>query len=132
MLGDEKLRVLEEIKEQEVIAGTKLRFAKPDMRVNPDIPLERAITDKILRWLRQQDKCWCFKVAGSGSQMRGVPDIVGCYDGRFFALEVKRPKTGRVSDIQKHMIGLIAGAGGIVGVVYSAEDVQRLLMGDES
>lgn len=64
--------------------------------------------------------------------MRGVPDIVGCLDGRFFALEVKRPKVGRLSEMQKHVIKQIEDAGGAVGVVYSVEDVRRLLMGDES
>ena len=116
--------------ECDVVSGMKLRFADPRSRAENG-PLERTITDKILRWLRAQDGCWCFKVAGSGGQMRGVPDIVGCFNGRFFALEVKRPKGGRLSVIQKHVIGLIAGAGGIVGVVRSVEDVQRLLLGGE-
>lgn len=117
--------------------GTTLHFVNPNSKcaqklTQKNVPLERSITDKILRWLRQQDKCWCFKVAGSGAQMRGVPDIVGCLDGRFFALEVKRPKVGRLSEMQKHVIGQIEDAGGIVGVVRSVDDVRRLLMGDES
>lgn len=96
-----------------------------------DLPLERAITDKILRWLRKQERCWCFKVLGGGAQTRGVPDIVGCWQGRFFALEVKRPKLGRVSPLQAHVIGQMRAAGAIVGVVYGLDDVQRLLGGVE-
>lgn len=91
------------------------------------IPLERTITDEILRYLRGQGECWCFKVAGSGSQMRGVPDIVGCWHGRFLALEVKRPKVGRLSKMQTYVIGQIAGAGGMVAVVRSVDDVKTLL-----
>lgn len=94
-----------------------------------EFPLERAITDGILRYLRGLAECWCFKVAGSGSQMRGVPDIVGCYRGRFFALEVKRPKVGKLSKIQSYVIGQIACAGGVVAVVRSVDDVKALLKG---
>lgn len=95
-----------------------------------EIPLERAITDKILRWLRRQERCWCFKVLGGGAQARGVPDIIGCWRGRFFALEVKRPRFGRVSPLQAHVIGQLRAAGAIVGVVYGLEDVRRLLGGE--
>ena len=50
--------------------------------------------------------------------IRGIPDIVGCYKGRFFAWELKRNlpstlrKTGRIV-LQKYTIGLIRRAGGI-------------------
>ena len=120
----------------EQISSLGMHFANPNSKSGAKMdsgngPLERTITDKILRWLRAQDGCWCFKVAGSGGQMRGVPDIVGCWHGRFMALEVKRPKGGRLSLIQRHVIGLIAGAGGIVGVVRSLEDVKELLSGGE-
>ena len=91
------------------------------------IPLERTITDKILRWLRSQPECWCFKVLGGGSQSRGVPDIVGCWRGRFFALEVKRPQLGRLSKLQAYVIGQIQKAGGLVAVVRSLEEVRELL-----
>lgn len=67
--------------------------------------------------------------------LRGIPDIVGCYNGRFFAWELKRSekearkKTGRIV-LQKHIIGLIRKAGGIGEIVYPEnleEKLQELL-----
>lgn len=42
---------------------------------------------------------------------RGVPDIMGCIDGRFFALELKRDK-GRLDDLQANRLAKIRAAGG--------------------
>ena len=94
-----------------------------------EIPLERAITDAILRALRARAGVWCFKVLGGGGQMRGVPDIIGCCRGRFFALEVKRPKLGRLSAIQVKRIVDIDAAGGIACVVHSVEEALAALDG---
>ena len=95
-----------------------------------EIPLERAITDAILRALRAKEGVWCFKVLGGGGQMRGVPDIIGCCRGRFFALEVKRPKLGRLSAIQAKRIADIDAAGGIARVVCSVEEAIDAIGGD--
>lgn len=98
-------------------------------RARDDIPLESTITASIQRWLRNQPEWFGFKVAGSGSQMRGVPDIVGCWRGHFVGLEVKRPSVGRVSELQQHRLDQIRSAGGVAAVVYSVDDVKRLLGG---
>jgi Holliday junction resolvase len=92
-----------------------------------DIPLENTITAGIQRYLGRLPDWWGFKVQGSGSQMRGVPDIVGCYRGLFVGFEVKRPIVGRVSELQKHRIEQIKSAGGQAFVVYSVEDVKQAL-----
>lgn len=55
--------------------------------------------------------------------IRGIPDLIGCYKGRFFALELKRSKkeaekkTGRIV-LQKYTISLINKAGGIGRIVH--------------
>lgn len=98
-------------------------------RAREDIPLESTITASIQRWLSKQPEWFGFKVAGGGAQMRGVPDIVGCWRGHFVGLEVKRPGVGRVSELQKHRVDQIRGAGGVAAVVYSVDDVKRLLEG---
>ena len=55
--------------------------------------------------------------------LRGIPDIIGCCHGRFFAWELKRSaeearkKTGRIV-LQKHVIKLIQKSGGIAGIVH--------------
>lgn len=92
-----------------------------------DIPLESAITADIQRYLARLPDWWGFKVQGGGSQMRGVPDIVGCYRGLFVAFEVKRPVVGKVSELQKHRIDQIKAANGYAFVVYGVEDVKREL-----
>lgn len=99
-------------------------------RIGTEIPLERTITDAILRALRAKEGVWCFKVLGGGGQMRGVPDIVGCYRGRFFALEVKRPQLGRLSAIQARRIADIGAAGGIVCVVHDVAEAMAAIGGD--
>lgn len=97
-----------------------------DKRKRDEIPLESAITASIQRWLSKQPCWWGFKVAGGGAQMRGVPDIVGCWRGVFVGLEVKRPEVGHVSELQKHRIEQIRDAGGVAEVVYSLDDVKRV------
>lgn len=92
-----------------------------------DIPLESTITAEIQRFLGRLPDWWGFKVQGSGSQMRGVPDIVGCYRGLFVAFEVKRPVVGKLSELQKHRIDQIKSAGGQAFVVYGVEDVKQAL-----
>ena len=94
-----------------------------------DIPLESAITAQIQRYLARVSGWWGFKVQGGGAQMRGVPDIVGCYCGLFVAFEVKRPEVGKLSELQKHRIDQIIAAGGRAFVVYGVEDVKRALEG---
>ena len=93
------------------------------------IPLESTITADIQRYLSKLPDWWGFKVQGGGSQMRGVPDIVGCYRGLFVGFEVKRPKVGKVSALQTHRIEQIQSAKGHAFVVYGVEDVKRELEG---
>lgn len=92
-----------------------------------NIPLESAITAQIQRYLKSLPDWWGFKTQGGGAQMRGVPDIVGCYRGLFVGFEVKRPHVGRLSDIQAHRIEQIRAAGGHAYVVTCVEDVVRAL-----
>lgn len=91
------------------------------------IPLEAEITRQIQRYLAGVPDWWGFKVQGSAQQMRGVPDIVGCYRGLFVAFEIKRPNLGKVSKIQHHMIERIKAAKGHAFVVRSVDDVKQVL-----
>lgn len=94
-----------------------------------EIPLESAITSEIQKYLRKLPGWWGFKVQGGGAQMKGVPDIVGCYRGLFVCFEVKRPVVGKLSELQKHRIEQIRTAGGHAFVVYGLEDVKQALEG---
>ncbi len=91
-----------------------------------DIPLETEITKKIQRYLKSVPLWWGFKVQGGAQQKKGVPDIVGCYNGHFVALEVKRPQLGRLSALQDHIIEQIRSANGHAYVVRSVDDVKQI------
>lgn len=66
---------------------------------------------------------FCFKVWGSEHMMAGLPDIIGCFQGKFFAFEVKLPdKREDTSVRQEYVLGLIRKAGGIAQVVCSAKE----------
>lgn len=59
-------------------------------------------------------------------RIRGVSDILGIWQGRFMAIEVKS-KTGTLSDYQKFFIEWVKAHGGIAFVARSIEDVKQQL-----
>lgn len=67
-----------------------------------------------------------FKVWGSDHMMAGLPDLIGCYRGIFFAFEVKTP-VGTVSKRQWFVMRAIKRAGGIVAVPRSVADASNVL-----
>jgi hypothetical protein len=88
--------------------------------------LEKDITRHITDWLKKRSHCWFFKVHGGLFQMAGIPDIIGCYSGRFFALEVKTA-TGKTTRLQELCLSKIRDAGGLVGVVRSVAEAEEVL-----
>jgi hypothetical protein len=57
----------------------------------------------------------------------GVSDILACYKGRALAIEVKAPG-GRLSEDQRDwLFRWEANGGGAFAVVYSADEVEKLL-----
>ena len=72
---------------------------------------ETAIARKLVR-LIEGDGGWAFKVHGSPFQLAGIPDVVGCYRGLFFGIEVKVPGK-KPSKIQNYRLRCIREAGGI-------------------
>jgi hypothetical protein len=66
--------------------------------------------------------------------LRGIPDIIGCCNGLFVALELKRSaaearkKTGRIV-LQKHIIGKMSRANGYALIVHpeNADEVLEFL-----
>jgi hypothetical protein len=91
---------------------------------------ETRIVDAIMRSLRDLPRCWCFKAHGGPYQAAGIPDIVGCLDGRFFAIEVKVPGN-RPTRLQELTLSRIAAAGGLAGVATSVEDALTVLDGGD-
>lgn len=71
--------------------------------------------------LKGTEGCWHF--TKEALAIRGLPDIVGLYKGRFFAWELKRnrqeanKKEGRIA-LQRYNLALIRKAGGIAEIVH--------------
>lgn len=88
-------------------------------------PLESRIVKKILATLRSRGGFWV-KVHGSPLQIAGIPDIIGCYRGRFVAFEVKRPG-GKATKLQAYTMMKIREAGGVTSLIYSADDACQII-----
>ena len=89
---------------------------------------EKEIENEIKAWLDRQLYTWYFKVHGGPMQLPGVPDIVGCYRGKFFAIEIKVPGK-QPTPIQYRRIKEIGAAKGITGYVTSLKQFKQLLKG---
>ena len=85
---------------------------------------EAKIQAPILKYLRTLPQCWVVKVICCN--IRGCPDIICCYKGKFIGLEVKS-ETGKPSVIQALQGELIKRAGGEYWVVKSVDDVKDAL-----
>lgn len=64
---------------------------------------------------------WWFKVHGGPFQRAGVPDIVGCWKGRFIGIEAKMPYNVP-SGLQKLNLTSLEKAGARVGVAYTVQE----------
>lgn len=88
---------------------------------------ESILTTKIITALRKRGGWW-FKVHGGPQQKKGVPDILGCYKGYFFAFEVKVPDGSYgATELQKENIRLINKSEGTACVITSVEEALKIL-----
>jgi hypothetical protein len=88
---------------------------------------ERRLVNSIRAYLEGKD-AWVFKVHGGDNpfQESGVPDLLVCWRGRFIGLEVKQPGK-KPTPRQEHVLREVRRAGGVVEVVSSVEQVEKLL-----
>jgi len=77
----------------------------------PEVKVKR----KVVAQLKALGAYYFYPVTG-GYGGSGVPDIVGCYKGKFFAIECKAGKN-RPTPLQQKNIDAIAAQGGAVWVV---------------
>lgn len=88
---------------------------------------ESVLVEKIVKALREQDKSYWVKIHGGMYQAIGLPDIVGCYKGRFVAIEVKIPgKENTLTERQKLILKRIKKAGGRSGMATTIEEALDL------
>ena len=82
--------------------------------------LESVLTRKVIRLLNSTPGLWYYKCSDRFSS--GIPDIIGCYKGRFFALELKA-KDKKARPLQEYIIKKINRAGGSAICTDSLESV---------
>lgn len=100
---------------------------------------EYVIKRNIITWLRYNGVfAWCQSNAAiwdakrgsyrkmSALQKRGVADVLGIWNGRFLAIEVKS-KTGKLSPYQQEFLDDVNRHGGIGFMARSIEDVATKL-----
>lgn len=88
--------------------------------------LEKDIVNAILKYLKMLPNCFCFKMHGGMYSTAGIPDIICCYNGIFYAFEVKTA-TGKPTALQTKTIRRIKDAGGHVFIVRSVSDVKSII-----
>lgn len=86
---------------------------------------ESSVQTKILKYLKSID---CYTVKVISATKAGIPDIIGCYKGRFIAIECKTPTTkNNVSELQKFNIEAIHKAQGFAIVAWDVEGVKTFI-----
>ena len=88
--------------------------------------LEKDIVKSILKYLKTVPNCFSWKEHGGMYGTAGIPDIICCYCGRFFAFEVKT-ETGKLTKLQESTIRKIKEAKGHAFKVTSVEEVKQIL-----
>ena len=88
---------------------------------------EKKVKTKVVAILKTFGAYYFYPVTG-GYGASGVPDIVGCYKGNFFAVECKAGK-GKTTALQEKNIAQIKATGGLAIVVNedNIEDVGNLM-----
>lgn len=68
-----------------------------------------------------------FRKQQSKFAINGVSDILGIYQGRMLAIEVKRPQNKERPEHQTHFVNMINRHGGLAFFATSISDVERAL-----
>jgi Holliday junction resolvase len=93
------------------------------MATTPETKVKRKVTAQ----LKALGAYYFYPVTG-GYGASGVPDIIGCYQGKFFGIECKAGKN-KPTELQKHHLEKIAEAGGFSVVVNESnvDDVESMI-----
>ena len=87
---------------------------------------ENDIVRAILKYLKTVSGCFAWKEHGGMYGTAGIPDIIACIKGRFYAFEVKTP-VGKTTALQDATIRKIRECGGQAFVVRSVDEVKEIL-----
>lgn len=91
---------------------------------------EATLRTNIVKKLNTYSGFW-FVTHADAFGVRGIPDIVGCYAGYFYGLEVKLPgKLHTLTKKQSRVLDQIRSAGGKATVVTSVNDAMAFVFGN--
>lgn len=85
---------------------------------------EAKLKQDVTKYLKNIKGLWFYKT--SDRYTAGIPDIIGCYRGDFFAIELKDAR-GKVSPLQTHIIKKIHNACGYATVCYNINQVKDFI-----
>lgn len=95
------------------------------MASGPETRLQKRIQDRVKEVF---PSAYLFKVHGGPYQKRGLPDLMGCINGRLIGIEVKVPgKEKNVTKLQQNQINQINAAGGYAFVSTDPEQAVQIL-----
>lgn len=67
-------------------------------------------------------KIKAFRAQRGVGRRKGISDLIGCWNGQLFCIEIKT-KTGRLSPDQKRFMEDVTRAGGLYAMVRSVEEI---------
>ena len=88
---------------------------------------EAVIVQNIMKYLKTVPNCFAWKEHGGMYGTAGIPDIIACIDGKFYAFEVKTD-VGKPTKLQEATIRKIRSCGGTALVVRSVDEVRTALL----
>ena len=108
---------------------TKIERYLETMPPNYKLPCdtESKFQDRLISILKKifGREIWFSKI--SDRYTSGIPDILGCLDGKMFAFELKDDK-GKASLLQENTIDKIRKAGGTAWVIRTVEEALKILL----
>ena len=105
--------------------STAYRYGPEEDPIAQKPPTEAELTKQI-RYVLKIFRVWHFKHWGGPMGEKGIADILGIYNGKFLAIEIKTHR-GRVSPEQQRFLDNVNQHGGIGFVARSVEDVAEAL-----
>ena len=84
---------------------------------------------KVLLQRLEAEGIWAVKIVVANK--RGVPDVLALHNGKFIAIEVKRPtqiaRHRMLSSIQEHCLSQIRKSKGYTFVIFEYSDIDNLI-----
>ena len=84
----------------------------------------KPIQSKILKYFKEHN-IYAFKVVVAN--LSGIPDVIACIDGKFFAFEIKETDKDRPTQLQYYKIRKIEESGGKGFIVRSFDQFINII-----